>query len=132
MLFDHFNITATMAQLAQVKDFYCAVFGMVVGDRPTFERGGYWLYLSEASAKTQGQSSQQAFIHLTEDNSETLTSQANHLNHLAFRVKKGREFEQHLQALGIEYKRQHVPNTQTVQLFFYDPLGVRIETLLSE
>ena len=44
MNIDHINISAPMDLLEQVRDFYCRVFGMEDGVRPSFNRRGFWLY----------------------------------------------------------------------------------------
>ena len=41
---DHYNLRAARPLLDRLRDFYCDVVGLTVGERPPFRRFGYWLY----------------------------------------------------------------------------------------
>ena len=40
----HINLRAPRELLDALKNFYCEVVGLQVGERPPFPRFGYWLY----------------------------------------------------------------------------------------
>lgn len=131
MKFDHFNISAPMAVLEQVKDFYCQVFDMVAGERPNFSKKGYWLYLSRQTAIAQGLSDQQALIHLTADVHQQFLS-TGYFNHNAFKLSGRAAFENRLITLNIDYTIQNVSGKALYQYFFKDPAGVMIEVIFDD
>lgn len=47
MHIDHINIRAPAGLLDEVREFYCAIFGLEEGFRPAFASQGYWLYAGE-------------------------------------------------------------------------------------
>lgn len=115
MQFDHFNLQVPASLLEPVKDFYRDLFGWQPGPRPAFSRPGYWLYQD-----------QQPLLHLTQ--SETSPScHSSPLNHLAFRCDDLQAFRQRLELRGIAYQQCDLPGQPLSQLFFCDPLGLRIE-----
>ncbi|MFD2167860.1 VOC family protein [Thalassotalea euphylliae] len=118
MRFNHVNISAPMAKLEQVKEFYCQLFSLKVGKRPTFQRAGYWLYHDN-----------QAVLHLTTDDNRGAINQSSYFDHIAFNMNNVDDFKTKLNLLSIEYVEKHVPGTRKIQLFFNDPVGLKLEVL---
>jgi catechol-2,3-dioxygenase len=114
----HYNLRAPRALLDELRDFYCAVVGLRLGERPPFRNFGYWLYAGE-----------QDVLHLSEavTGENRLDEIATTFDHAAFRCSQRAEFEQRLTRLGIAYRTSEVPLTGMVQLFFRDPAGNGVE-----
>ncbi|WP_286263098.1 VOC family protein [Thalassotalea atypica] len=128
MKFDHFNITAPMDLLEQVKEFYCQVFDLEVGARPDFKRAGFWLYLSS----NQYTKTKSAIVHLTEGTRFIDTPQQSYLNHIAFSLSGRTRFENKLNEMKIRFETSQVPDTNLAQLIFRDPVGNRLEAIFDE
>ena len=116
--FDHYNLRAARAVLDELRDFYCDVVGLTVGERPPFRRFGYWLYAGDTPV-----------LHLSEaDPGEQRPGQAvNTFAHAAFNCTGRAEFERRLKELGIPYRTAQVPLLSLSQLFFHDPAGNGVE-----
>jgi catechol 2,3-dioxygenase-like lactoylglutathione lyase family enzyme len=116
---DHVNIeTADPERSAR---FYADILGLIVGDRPNFDRPGYWMYADG-----------QPVVHIiTPDvNNKLLTgSEDAAISHFAFRIEDFEEARQQLDTKGIKYEISDVPGTAMQQLFFSDPDGVLVELL---
>ena len=96
--------------------------GLTVGDRPNFEKFGYWLYVGD-----------HAVLHLTESSLVDLTlSGQTSFNHVAFNCTGLQEFEQRLANQGVKYTTAHIRDRRRVQLFFSDPAGNGVELNFSE
>lgn len=115
---DHYNIRAPRELLEQVRQFYCEVIGLVVGDRPPFEEFGYWLYAGE-----------QAVLHLSlaAEGEELVADVSTTLNHVAFACSDRDGMEERLTASGVKFRSARVPATNVSQLFLKDPAGNGIE-----
>ena len=110
------------------KDFYQDVLGFVVGKRADLGFAGYWLYLGDVPV-----------IHIAEWDSYTthsnhsgipVTSRANGtgaFDHVAFNGHDVDDMIARLDSRSIPYHRNDVPVAGLVQLFLYDPNGVKIE-----
>ena len=116
--FSHYNLRADRATLDALREFYVDLVGMRVGSRPPFASFGYWLYIGE-----------QAVLHLSEARShERRLPHANGtFDHVAFECVGLAQFEAHLRARGIAFRRTHVPLLDLWQLFFVDPAGNGVE-----
>jgi catechol-2,3-dioxygenase len=116
--FDHYNLRAARPALDELRDFYCDVVGLTVGERPPFRRFGYWLYAGGRPV-----------LHLSEtDEGEQRSSAAvNTFSHAAFNCSGRAVFEARLKALGVAYRTAQVPLLSVVQLFFHDPAGNGVE-----
>ena len=112
---DHFNFTAPMDKLDQVKDFYTNVLGFTVGPRPNFNRNGYWLYANE-----------RALIHLIEGNGTHVPDDCT-LNHIALKISDLETTIDALNAHKVPFKTSEVKDRGQTQLFFKDPVGLGIE-----
>jgi len=115
---DHINLRASPELLAQLREFYCDVVGLVPGDRPPFEDHGYWLYAGE-----------QAVVHLSEvsDDATDNVDAGTTFNHVAFSCTGRSAAEERLTASGTDYRVAQVPVTGQTQLFFQDPAGNGVE-----
>lgn len=116
--FSHYNLRADRATLDVLRDFYLDVVGLRDGARPPFASFGYWLYIGE-----------HAVLHLSEARAhERRTPHVKGtFDHVAFECSGLDQFEAHLRARGIEFRRAHVPLLDLWQLFFLDPAGNGVE-----
>jgi catechol-2,3-dioxygenase len=116
--FDHYNLRAARPVLEELRDFYCDVVGLRVGERPPLRRFGYWLYAGDT-----------AVLHLSEaDDAEARSRTAvTTFAHAAFNCTGRAELEQRLKARGIPYRTAQVPLLNIAQLFFHDPAGNGVE-----
>ena len=116
--FDHYNLRAARPLLEELREFYCDVVGLTVGDRPPFRRFGYWLYAGDRPV-----------LHLSETNADETrsTGATTTFAHAAFDCTDRAAFEKRLDERGIRYRVERVPITNQVQLFFSDPAGNGVE-----
>jgi catechol-2,3-dioxygenase len=116
--FDHYNLRAARPVLDELRDFYCDVVGLRVGERPPFRRFGYWLYAGDTPV-----------LHLSEaDPGEQRSGTAvNTFAHAAFNCTGRAEVERRLKSLGIPYRTAQVPLLGLDQIFFHDPAGNGVE-----
>lgn len=115
---DHYNIRASRELLEQVRNFYCDVIGLVVGDRPPFDEAGYWLYAGDLAV---------LHLSLAGDEERLVSNVATTLNHIAFTCTGRAEMERNLAEFGVEFRTASVRATNITQLFLQDPAGNGIE-----
>lgn len=103
--------------------FYCDALGFEVGERPSLEFPGYWLYLGGIPC-----------VHVPERAAyeEHATSLGlgvglSPIDHVAFAACDHEALVARLDAAGIDAVENDVPAAGLRQLFFSDPNGVRIE-----
>lgn len=115
---NHYNLRAPRELLEQLRDFYCEVVGLELGQRPPLAGSGYWLYAGG-----------QDILHLSQTHpGETrLTHVATTFDHVAFTCTGRVEVEARLQRHNIQFETAHMPSTSKVQLFFKDPAGNGVE-----
>ena len=116
---DHFTIVAQPAEIEQLREFYCGVLGLSPGPRPGFEFDGYWLY-----PPTGGPLVHLAGIGRALPPGPHATGK---LDHISFRSTGLHEFRLHLQAMGISSQEAPVPDFPLHQIFFQDPVGIKVE-----
>jgi len=116
--FNHYNIRAQRVLLDQLRDFYCDVVGLSVGERPTLRSFGYWLYIGEKDV-----------LHLSEASAEEVraTDVLTTFDHVAFTCGDQPEMEAHLTQKGITFNTRVVATTGVRQIFFRDPAGNGVE-----
>ena len=117
---DHFTIVAQPAEIEQLKAFYCKVLGLAPGPRPDFAFPGYWLY-----PPTGG-----PLVHLAGITGRALPQGAHatgKFDHVSFRTTGLQEFRKHLEALDIATQEAPVPGFPLHQVFFRDPVGIKVE-----
>ena len=115
MKIDHFNIKAPPELLQQVRDFYCQVLGLEQGARPPFDSQGYWLYAGSHPV-----------LHLSETDTEHPEG-TGYLDHVAFGVDDPQPIIDALEAQCVPYRTYRVPGKETMQVFFSDPAGIKVE-----
>jgi catechol 2,3-dioxygenase-like lactoylglutathione lyase family enzyme len=111
------------------RDFYRDVIGLDVGFRADLGFPGYWLYLGETPV-----------IHIAEW--ETYTEHSNRLgipvttrangttgvfDHIAFNGTDAAGMIGKLQRMQVPFHQNDVPHVGLIQLFLFDPNGVKIE-----
>ena len=119
MSLDHVNIRTTLCE--ETKDFFVDVVGLRVGERPSFNFGGYWLYAGD-----------RAVIHLTDARDPRSNGLAEGrrgaaIDHISFRMTGYRALRELLDQRGLSYQTQIVPRNGDVQVFVDDPNGVNVE-----
>lgn len=122
---NHVTVRAPRPLLDQVKDFYCDVLGLVVGDRPPFGGFGWWLY---------PEGSPTAAVHLFEqadDDPRTLDG-VNSFDHFAFDASGRTLVEAMLTGRGIGFHRSDVPGRTLIQIFCKDPAGNTVELVFKD
>ena len=117
---NHFNITVPYNMLERIRDFYVEVLGLIVGDRPSFRRKGFWLYAGH-----------QPLVHLTAcDESDVRTNGEfgqNFFDHVAFSCKGLPGVIERLERLNIPYEVVEIASLAQTQVFIRDPAGVGVE-----
>lgn len=115
---NHYNLRAPRGLLEALRDFYCDVVGLEVGERPPFQSFGYWLYAGK-----------DAVLHLVEirPGEVRATHTPTTFDHAAFTCTDFTGMRKHLVNLNIEHHVQEVPLTGQKQIFFSDPAGNGVE-----
>ena len=115
---DHINLKAPRDLLDQLREFYCDVVGLSVGDRPPFSEFGYWLYAGK-----------QAVVHLSlaGDDEACSTDVKTTFGHTAFACTGRSTVERRLSEMDIDYREARVPESGQIQLFLQDPAGNGVE-----
>lgn len=116
MKIDHVNISAPLALLEQVRDFYCQVLGLTDGFRPGSDIKGFWLY-----------SEGKAFLHLVESDKHFASEKQGYLDHVAFQSAGLDAMVEALESKGIPYNVHTFTEANMTQLFFRDPAGIGVE-----
>lgn len=111
--FDHVNIRT--AQLDTMIQWYGDILGLHPGPRPPFTSSGAWLYLGD-----------QAYVHLVEKPDQAMAHPKAALEHFALRATDMAGFLAKLDARGIAYSVDDVPEFPIVQVNFRDPDGTHI------
>ncbi len=120
----HYNLRAPRPLLETLREFYCEVVGLQVGERPTPRRSfGYWLCAGGVDV-----------LHLSECSPGEVRAidAVNTFDHAAFRCTERAETERRLQGHGVKYETVQVPHSGVVQIFFSDPAGNGVELSFSE
>lgn len=114
--------------IEKTKHFYQDVIGLQVGFRADLGFPGYWLYLGDTPV-----------IHIAEWESYTAHSNAlgipvttrgdstGAFDHIAFNGSDAAAMIALLHARHVPFMRNDVPNVGLIQLFLFDPNGVKIE-----
>ncbi len=115
---DHYNLRAPRVLLDALRDFYCDVVGLNVGDRPPFNTHGYWLYAGSDPV-----------LHLSEalPGDVRATHMSTTFDHAAFTCTDFDAMVAKLQHANIRHTVQTVPGTTVRQIFFSDPAGNGVE-----
>jgi catechol-2,3-dioxygenase len=116
--FNHYNLRAPRALLDKLKDFYCEIIGLTVGERPAFRSFGYWLYAGDRDV-----------LHLSETapGEVRATHVATTFDHVAFTCTDPVGMEEILVSRRIEFGERFIDQTGIKQIFFRDPAGNGVE-----
>jgi catechol-2,3-dioxygenase len=113
---NHINIVVTSEQLPDVVAFYEHVLGLKQGPRAISKRNGAWLYCHDT-----------AIIHLSVVEERPRVEGNAHFNHVALACSNVEKSLQILISQNITYTADYRSSPEMSQLFFYDPVGIRIE-----
>jgi catechol 2,3-dioxygenase-like lactoylglutathione lyase family enzyme len=117
---DHLTIRAHQKDMEPLKDFYEAVLGLKPGKRPDFAFPGYWLYMGE-----------RAVIHLAgnahPDAPASESGATLGFDHVSFRTTGLQAMRERLRRLNIKFDEIPVPGFPLHQIFFRDPVGMKVE-----
>ncbi len=112
------------------RDFYCAVVGLSVGDRPPLAFPGYWLYAPDGSggacvhvADRRAYAAHAASLGLAVPEREPGVGP---VDHVAFNAHDWDRIVERLDRAGVQAVLNSVPGGPR-QAFFADPNGVRVE-----
>jgi catechol 2,3-dioxygenase-like lactoylglutathione lyase family enzyme len=110
------------------RDFYCQVVGLNVGERPSLEFPGYWLYAGGVPcvhvAERRSYLKHAAWLGLTVPHEPP---GAGSVDHIAFNASDYESVVARLEQGGVAAVRNTIPGGALRQLFFEDPNGVRVE-----
>ncbi|HXS41023.1 MAG TPA: VOC family protein [Stellaceae bacterium] len=113
------HVTVRTKDLDGTRDFYVGALGMRVGDRPDLGFPGYWLYVGKS-----------AVLHLVPESAGIgagPSEDTGNFDHIAFLAGDYDGTCRHLDALGVEFRKNDVPRARLRQLFLTDPNRVMIE-----
>jgi len=115
---DHFNVRTTAREAEAVRDFYRDVLGLREGPRPAFSFPGHWMYLGDAPV-----------LHIAGALPADTPAAAGtgRFDHVSFRARDAKAVQKELDARGIAWRGTAVPGTELYQLFFHDPVGMKVE-----
>ena len=120
MKIDHINIAAPMELMEEVRDFYCYLLELEVGDRPDFGIPGYWLY-----------GDGHPIIHLIESPNHGASDKPYYLDHVAFGTKGIGAYIERLKQRDIAHSINHIEAFGISQVFCHDPCGIGVEANFS-
>lgn len=117
MQLDHFSLRTN--ELDAMKEFFCAVVELEVGERPPFKFAGYWLY---------DRAGEPAIVHLINADSEP-AGNTETVDHMAFKGDGRRydEISSRIEALDYVQERRTVPGAGLRQIFVTGPHGFVVE-----
>ncbi|HEX8755172.1 MAG TPA: VOC family protein [Steroidobacteraceae bacterium] len=119
---DHLNLRASGNAFAALREFYCQVLGLRVGERPPLASAGLWLYAGAAP-----------IVHLVElpegavPSAEPSAAPDLVFDHVAFACSGLEEVLSRLEKLGVPNTVQANPVTGQVLVRLKDPSGLRVE-----
>lgn len=117
---DHYNLRCRPDEMGVLRDFYVEVLGLRPGARPGFSFDGVWLYAGAVP-----------LVHiaatLPDTNATPGPGSTGRFDHVSFLGGDVGRMQAHLDARGIAWKGTDVPGFPLYQLFFHDPVGVKVE-----
>ena len=115
---NHVNLRTPYEVMLKLKDFYCDVVGLKVGQREGFTSRGFWLYIGDRHV-----------MHLAEYRGEDapLTNVLTTIDHISFTCTDMPATEAHLTGHQIEYSVRDLPVLNVKQINFKDPVGNGVE-----
>jgi catechol 2,3-dioxygenase-like lactoylglutathione lyase family enzyme len=122
MSLNHYTIK--VRDLEATKDFYTAIVGLTVGDRPPLAFPGYWLYCGGVpTVHLIGKQENETAI---QDSAGT-PAETGRLDHIAFACEGLKDMRANLARHGIKFDERVLPRLNMTQLFYYDPDGIAVE-----
>jgi len=110
---DHVNLRT--ANVTGLVEFYTAVLGLTLGNRPAFSFGGAWLYCGD-----------RAVVHLVEVEEPPNPSGELRLEHFAFVAQDYDALVRTLESRAIPYRASKQFGSETRQINLRDPDGNRV------
>jgi catechol 2,3-dioxygenase-like lactoylglutathione lyase family enzyme len=114
------------------RDWYARVLGMRSGPHPDFGFPVHWMYLGDVDVVHIGPSAKAASENQKKYLGRTSGKSAQEdgtgaIDHIAFRATGLRAMVEHLDNEKIAFTRRQANGQALLQLFFYDPNGIKIE-----
>ena len=125
---EHFLIASD--DIDATRDWYARVLGMSSGPHPDFGFPVHWMYIDDVDVVHIGPSAkganarQKEYLGRTSQGASTGTGA---IDHIAFRATGLPAMLEHLQNEGIEFTQRRANGQALIQLFFYDPNGIKVE-----
>lgn len=130
---EHFLVAAD--DIDATRDWYARVLGMTSGPHPDFGFPVHWMYLGERDVVHIGPSARKANERQKEylgRASADAGAGTGAVDHIAFRASGLRATLQHLEKEKIPFTQRRANGQALVQVFFYDPNGIKIELNYAE
>ncbi len=122
---DHLTIRTHPEQLEEVREFYEKTLHLRVGDRPDFTFPGYWMYWGD-----------HAMVHLAGNAKPGLKFSESGatlgFDHVSFRTTGLKAIRERLNKLQVKFQEAPVPGFPLHQVFFRDPVGMKVELTFDE
>ena len=117
---DHLTIRMRPEQLEEVREFYEKTLHLKAGKRPSFKFPGYWLYWGD-----------HAMVHLAAtagpDMPYSESGKTMGFDHVSFRTTGLNAMRERLKKLKVKFDEVPVPGFPLHQIFFRDPVGMKVE-----
>jgi catechol 2,3-dioxygenase-like lactoylglutathione lyase family enzyme len=124
------HILVAADDIDATRDWYARVLGMRSGPHPDFGFPVHWMYIGDVDVVHIGPSAkganarQKEYLGRTSQGASTGTGA---IDHIAFRATGLAAMLEHLQNEGIEFTQRRANGQALIQLFFYDPNGIKVE-----
>src|SRR5688572_8119828 len=124
------HILVAADDIDATRDWYARVLGMSSGPHPDFGFPVHWMYIGDVDVVHIGPSAkganarQKEYLGRTSQGASTGTGA---IDHIAFRATGLPAMLEHLQNEGIEFTQRRANGQALIQLFFYDPNGIKVE-----
>ncbi|MGZ5081160.1 MAG: VOC family protein [Usitatibacter sp.] len=125
---EHFLVAAD--DIDATRDWYARVLGMKPGAHPDFGFPVHWMYVGDVDFVHIGPSAkganeiQKKYLGRTSQDAGAGTGA---IDHIAFHATGLRATLEHLRAESVQFTQRRANGQALVQVFFYDPNGIKIE-----
>lgn len=127
--FDHINILTD--DIDRMRDFFGAVLGLQVGERPPFRSPGYWMYHGENALIHISDTAHHEQTHVDDIGHVQTSGKHGAVDHIAFRCHGYHDTKARLSELGIGCHEADVPALADRQVFVDGPNGLTLELIFS-
>lgn len=117
---DHYTLRCREDEIDLLASFYGRTLGLQPGRRPAFSFPGLWLYMGGVPVV-------HVAARLPHDTPDAAPGGTGRLDHLSFFGTDRAAVEAQLNSIGVPFQGTPVPGFPLYQLFFYDPVGVKVE-----